>query len=273
MRLNRAILLLIIMIYATGCIKKPDATPNPWLVPFQERTTNAVSRSQMRAMNRLGNIYLEAGLEEEYESAMNTAMELYAGDLDVTFTRINMLIDRINRQRNEVLQWAGNLRRAGIDPSELSNESLPESEPERSEAVDYLEAVRELDERYRECSRIMAIACTAIPYNADLYYRTANLQYIRAREDGDRDKFRDAINYLRRAIATDSRHLESYHLIALSYEELGDNDRAVRFWRLLEVVYDIAPEIMGEEFLTEEREALHLTALVHLEELGAGAEE
>jgi tetratricopeptide (TPR) repeat protein len=96
------------------------------------------------------------------------------------------------------------------------------------------------------------------------------LQFLRADEDGDRTKYKDAINYLKRAIASDSGHLESYHLIALAYERLGDKDRAIRFWNLFETIYEVSPQVMGKDFITPERERLHEEALAHLESLGAG---
>ncbi len=227
----------------------------------------------MRAMVRLANIYRDVGLEKEYLSCLNVAIEIYAGDIDVTFTLINKLIEKINETRNEVGQARVHLEDQGIDPLTISEDNLPVSEPARGDAMSYLEAAEDLESQYENCFRIMSIGCTAIPYNAELYYRTAMLQYIRAQEDGDNTKYRDTINFLKRAIASDSGHLESYHLIALAYEQLGDRDRAIRFWRLFEVVYEIAPEVAGEEFLTPQREALHLEALDHLENLGAGSEE
>jgi tetratricopeptide (TPR) repeat protein len=137
----------------------------------------------------------------------------------------------------------------------------------------YLDARKDLDAQYYECYRLMRVSCGQIPYNAELYYRTASLQYLRADEDGDRDKYKDAINWLKRAIASDSGHIESYHLIALAYERLGDKDRAARFWRLFEVIYEIAPEVMGEGFITPARESLHYEAMAHLDALGTNIED
>jgi tetratricopeptide (TPR) repeat protein len=101
----------------------------------------------------------------------------------------------------------------------------------------------------------------------------ASLQFIRAEENNDRTLYKDAINYLKRAIASDSGHLESYHLIALAFERLGDNERAIRFWQLFETIYEIAPQVMGEGFITPERERMHRDALEHLAALGAGQAE
>jgi tetratricopeptide (TPR) repeat protein len=263
------ILLLLLLLFGVSCSTGPNASPNPWLVPFQDRSTSAVSRSQMRAMARLANIYREAGLEAEYEGCISTAFDLYPGDLDNTYTYLNILIDRINVQREEVTRQRQALVSNGIDIDSLTRDSLPGNEPERSEAVAYLDAQDELQQKYDSCYRIMAIACDAVPYNADLYYTTANLQYMRAVETDDRDKYKDAIYYLKKAISTDSGHLESYSLIALCYEKLGDNDRAIRFWRLLETVYEIAPEVI-EDFRTPEHEEMHRIALQHLANLGAG---
>jgi len=261
--------LLALSIGVTGCPKPRDVVPNPWLVPFQERHGSAVSRSQMRAMVRLAQMYRERGLKDEYLRALTTAVELYAGDTEVTYQLLNELIGMINKSRSDVSQRKALLSRMGIDASSLSTGSLPADDPARREAQAYLESREKLEALYEETYRILSTACGQIPYNAELYYRTAHLQYLRAEEDGDRDKYKDAINFLKRAIASDSSHLESYHLIALAYERLGDTDRAMRFWRLFEVVYEIAPETVGEGFLTPEREQLHREALRHLESLGA----
>ncbi len=227
----------------------------------------------MRAMNRLAQLYKSKGMEEEYIRALTTAVELYAGDTGVTYELLNELIGRINDGRYDVSNLEEMLRGMGIDPATLSADNLPESDRARQGAIRYLEAKEDLEALYNECYRILSSACGQIPYNADLYYRTAHLQFLRAEEDGDRDKYKDAINFLKRAIASDSSHLESYHLLALAYERLDDSDRAVRFWRLFEVVYEIAPETMGETFITPERERMHMEALEHLEALGATADE
>ena len=227
----------------------------------------------MRAMVRLGDIYKQAGMEKEYVGCLTTAVELFAGDSNVTFELLNILIDRVNRTRTAISEKKTELKRMRVDPETLTENSVPSSEPMRSAALAYLEELESLDTQYNECYRLMRVSCGQIPYNAELYYRTASLQYLRAEEDGDRDKYKDAINWLQRAIASDSGHIESYHLIALAYEKLGDNDRAVRFWRLFEVIYEIAPEVMGKDFLTPQRESLHYEAMAHLDALGASKEE
>ncbi|HEX9744811.1 MAG TPA: hypothetical protein VGB30_05235 [bacterium] len=234
---------IIFMLLITGCPKPDEQATNPWLVPFQERHSSMLSRSQMRAMVRLGDIYNSAGMEKEYVGALTTAVELYAGDQNVTFELINALIEDINELRSHV----------AIDPS-----------PARKD---------ELEAQYEELLRIMRTACNQIPYNAELYYRTASLQYLRAEEDGDEDKYKDAINYLKRAIASDSGHLESYHLIAVCYERLEDNERALRFWKLFEVIYEIAPQVMGDGFIDDQRRQLHQDALARIEALEASGTE
>ena len=70
------------------------------------------------------------------------------------------------------------------------------------------------------------------------------------------------------SVAADSSNLESYRLIAIAYERLGDNDRALRFWRLFEVIYEIAPETIPNWEATPDREAMHEEALLHIEILG-----
>ena len=266
------ILIPFLLFAIIGCSVERESSPNPWLVPFQDRTGSAVSRSQMRAMVRMGNIYLKAGLQREYELCIGTAFDLYPGDIDTTFAYLNILIEKINERRAEVLGKKAELERTGIDVGNLSQENLPENEPVLSLALDYLESQENLEESYENCYRAMAIACDAVPYNADLYYTTANLQFIRGDETGDRDKYIDAINYLKRAISSDSGHIQSYWLIATCYEKLGDTDRAIRFWKLLDVVYNIAPEVMPD-FQTDERAALHRDALRYLEMHGAKAVE
>jgi len=202
-----------------------------------------MSRSQMRAMARLARFYAEAEMDKEYVSAMTTAVELFAGDRNITFELINALIDKINNLRIQI----------------ASNPSP--------------ELKSELEGRYEELLRIMRSACNQIPYNSELYFRTASLQFLRAEEGGDREKYKDAINFLKRAIASDSGHLESYHLLAMCYERLGDEERALRFWRLFEVIYEMAPEIMGREFITDSRKSMHNDAVRRIAELEASGYE
>jgi tetratricopeptide (TPR) repeat protein len=276
MRSIRKILVIFFAGYLavlSGCASPREVISNPWLVPFQERQTSSVSRSQMRAMARLAYVYKAAGMKDEYVGALITAVELYAGDTTVTFELLNELIDGINQSRAEILQLKNALENTGLNPEDVSAGNMPTGDVQRQVAENYLDVKDQLEARYDECYRILSNACGQIPYNAELYYRTAHLQYLRASEDGDETRYKDAINFLKRAIASDSAHLESYHLIAMCYEKLGDNDRAIRFWRLFEVIYGIAPEVMGEGFITPQREALHQEALQHLESLGAEVEE
>lgn len=227
----------------------------------------------MRAMVRLANIYRLAGMDREYVGAMTTAVELFAGDRQVTFELINRMIDDTNRLRAEIYGLKRSLNQMGINPDSLSPDNLPQDETELSIAVSYLNTRDELEFQYRECYRILANACGQIPYDPELYYRIASLQYLRAEEDGDRTKYKDAINYLKKAIASDSSHLESYHLIAMAYERLGDKERAKRFWQLFETIYEIAPMVMGKNFITPEREKLHQEAIQHLANLGVKDED
>jgi tetratricopeptide (TPR) repeat protein len=264
---------MALLLFITGCPSPHEVSPNPWLVPFGQRHSSAVSRSQMRSMVRLAQIYKNHRMEKEYIHAMTTAVELYAGDIEVTFELLNELIGKINESRADVARRESSLSRLDIDPSLLTADQIPYTGSSRREAEAYLEAKSNLEALYEETYRILSSACGQIPYNADLYYRTAHLQFLRAEDDGDRDKYRDAINFLKRAIASDSSSLESYHLIALAYERLGDTDRAIRFWRLFEVVYEIAPETMGPGFITPQRESMHREALEHLEALGASTDE
>ncbi len=250
-----------------GCGTKEEINANPWLVEYTSRHGSTVSRSQMRAMVRLGNFYREQGLESEYVHCLTTAVELYAGDMDVTFDLLNILIESINEKRTEVLGMESVLERYNIDTDTISVDNLLHIDAGRDVAENYLEARSDLESQYEECYRILVISCTQIPYNAELYFNTAHLQYLRASDDGDRDKFKIAIEYLKRAIASDSAHLESYHLIALTYEKLNDMDRALRFWRLFEVIYEMAPETLGQGFLTPYREGLHAEALEHIAEI------
>jgi len=260
---------IFLLLITTGCPSPREVSPNPWLVPFRQRHSSAVSRSQMRAMTRLANIYKNKGMEKEYVHALTTAVELYAGDIETTFELLNELIGKINEGRADVARRESSLSRLGIDPESVTDENTDELGISQREAETYLEAKADLEELYDETYRILSSACGQIPYNAELYYRTAHLQFLRVEDDGDRDKYRDAINFLKRAIASDSSHLESYHLIALAYERLGDTNRAERFWRLFEVVYEIAPETYGERFITPQREAMHREAIEHLEDLDA----
>jgi tetratricopeptide (TPR) repeat protein len=238
-------------------------------VPFQQRQGSAISRSQMRAMVRLADIYKSAGMEKEYLGSMVTAVEIFAGDKQVTFDLLNYLIDGINRSRANVMALGSQLRSRGVDPASVPLEGALQD----STAAAYQSAKLQLDSQETECYRIMSNACWQIPYNADLYYRTASLQFIRAQDDGDQSKYKDAINFLKRAIASDSGHLESYDLIALAYEKLGDKNRAIRFWQLFETVYEIAPQVIGPGFITPERQRLHAEAVAHLAQLGAKPEE
>ena len=271
---HRTYVLLMAFLILTGCPKPRELTTNPWLVPFQEKQTSTVSRSQMRAMAKLAHIYRDAGLEKEYVAAMVTAIDIYAGDQDVTFELLNYLIDKINGARSDLSSLRNRLTSLGVDARQLTNDNLPRENPDALRiATEYLATKDNLDAQYEECYRVLRSAAIQIPYNPDLYYRVASLQYIRAAEDGDRDKYKDAIYYLKRAIASDSGHLESYHLIALAYEKLNDRERAVRFWQLFEIIYDIAPQVMGQGFITPDRERLHREALQHLADLGAGPEE
>lgn len=263
-----AILILVAGIIS-GCSGGKSEVTNPWLVPFRERHASETARSQMRAMVRLANIYRDAGLHDEYVKSLMTGVALYAGDQNVTFELLNVLIDDINTYRVNLSESSTRLILMGIDPSAISDQRLPEPGTGRSEAEYYLATRKELEQKYEQCFNVMRTACNQIPYNAELYYRTAYLQYLRAGEDGDEDKYRDAINFLKRSIASDSGHLESYHLIAVCYEKIGDMDRALRFWRLFEVIYEIAPEVIGEGYITTERENLHAEALEHLENLAS----
>ncbi len=264
--------ILPVLVVTIGCAKPTEVNSNPWLVPFQERQVSTVSRSHMRAMVRLANVYKDHGMDEEYMHSMVTAVEIFAGDSGVTFQLLNEFIDRINIKRSDRAMQENALTGLGIDSHDISRENLP-PEYGRAEAIQYLDTIDELETLYEECYRILSSACGQIPYNAELYYRTAHLQYLRAGEDGDRDKYRDATAFLKRAIASDSRHLESYYLIALTYERLDDTDRAMRFWRLFEVIYEIAPETLGREFITPDRERMHNEALRHLEELSVNADQ
>lgn len=266
MRVQKLIFFVLILILFSACRKPADVTTNPWLVPGEERSASSVSRSQMRAMYRLAGIYRDTGMHFEYVNALTTAVELYAGDIGITFELLNELIEGINNSLGEVSRHKDNLVRMGIDPETIDPEDrdgLP------SQAERYLVLLDDLEAQYEECYRILKNACWQIPYNPELYFRTANLQFLRAEEDGDEEKYKDAIAYLKRAIASDSSHLESYRLIAIAYERLGNNELAVRFWRLFEVIYEIAPEIRGEEFITPDREAMHEEALQRLQVLDA----
>jgi len=260
--------LVAILASLVGCVAESEINPNPWLVPFTERHGSTISRSQMRAMKNLANIYRDHEMMFERRHALITAVELYAGDQAVTFELLNIFIDEINNGRIGVMEQEAALDSFGIDVAEVSNENLPDGEVARQIAVSYIEARERLNQSYEECYRMLSTACGQIPYNVELYYATANLQYIRAEEDGDRAKYRDAIHWLKNAIATSSEHLESYHLIAMSYERLGDPVRAIRFWRLFEVIYEIAPEVRGEGFITESRMQMHEDALFHISVLG-----
>jgi tetratricopeptide (TPR) repeat protein len=254
------------------CMKARDVSANPWLVPYLERQSSTVSRSQMRAMSDLSHIYRDAGMQKEYVAAMVAAIDIYAGDRDVTFELLNYLIDKINTSRADLFSLKHQLENNGVDVFSLSGENLPASDEARALAVEYLNLKDSLNSRYEECYRILRSAAIQIPYDAELYYRVASLQYIRAEDDGDREKYKDAIYYLKRAIACDSGHLESYQLIAMSFERLGDKDRAIRFWQLFEIIYQIAPQVMGEGFVTPQRQRLHQQALQHLNDLGASIE-
>lgn len=266
MRLPSLIFLCLSALLVGSCHKPADVTPNPWLVPGDERFESSVSRSQMRAMYRLAGIYKDAGLHFEYIHALTTAIELFAGDIDVTFELLNELIGGINNTLDEVARQKSVLSGVGIDPSTLSRDNGTQLSPQEGL---YLDTRDKLEAQYEECYRILRNACWQIPYNTELYFRTANLQFLRAEEDGDEEKYKDAIAYLKRAIATDSSHLESYRLIAITYERLGNTELAIRFWRLFEVIYEIAPEIRGEGFITPEIGQMHEEALEHLEALGA----
>lgn len=275
MRLHSLILYCLAILILASCQRPVNVTPNPWLVPGEERSASSVSRSQMRAMYRLAGIYESAGMQFEYVHALTTAVELYAGDTGVTFELLNELIEGINISLNEVSRLKNELIRSGIDPSTLlgkGSQTLP-LRPGSELAESYLEAREKLEAQYEECYRILKNACWQIPYNTELYFRTANLQFLRAEEDGDEEKYRDAIAYLKRAIATDSSHLESYRLIAVTYERLGNTELAIRFWRLFEVIYEIAPEIRGEGFITPQIEEMHEEALRHIENLGVADEQ
>lgn len=252
----------------SACTRPKQVMVNPWLVPFQNRQESAISRSQMRAMVRLAVIYQNAGMEREYGLAMTTAVEIFAGDKDVTFDLLNYLIDGINKSRANMLATRNRLADLGINPANVTRDTLPDTEPQRSASVAYLDAADELNNEEAECYRIMSNACIQLPYNADLYYRTAGLQYIRAQDDGDVNKYKDAIGFLKKAIASDSGHIESYDLLALIYEKLGDKNRAIRFWQLFETVYEIAPQVMGQGFITPDRQHLHDEAVAHLSQLG-----
>jgi tetratricopeptide (TPR) repeat protein len=260
---------LLLLLAICGCPSRKEIVSNPWLVPFQERHASDISRSQMRSMARLAHIYRDKGMEKEYVHALTTAVELYAGDADVTFELLNVLIDKINGDRRDLNQIKNSLAAQGIEPSQITPGFQTNSPELQALADTYLQSKATLEALYEEAYRILSNACGQIPYNAELYYRTAHLQYLRAEEDGDRNKYKDAINYLKRAIASDSSHLESYYLIALCYERLGDTERAIRFWRLFEVIYNIAPETMGPGFITPGREQMHEQALARLEALGA----
>jgi tetratricopeptide (TPR) repeat protein len=269
-----AIILTLLLVTSTlSCTAPVKVVSNPWLVPFQDRRGSSLSRSQMRAMVKLADIYKAKGMEKEYQASMVTAIELYAGDKDVTFELINFLIDKINLSRADLLARKNQLTSLGVDAKSLTRDSVPPDEPAHSKAVEYLNARDGLEIQYQECYRVLANACWQIPYDPELYYRIASLQYLRAEEDGDVTKYKDAINYLKRAIASDSGHLESYQLIALAYEKLGDKDRAIRFWQLYETIYEIAPQVLGKQVLTPDRERFHQDALQHLKQLGAKPEE
>ncbi len=263
------LVLAALLAISPGCQGEKDVITNPWLVPYQQRQASAVSRSQMRAMVRLANLYQASGMEKEYLHALTTGVELFAGDIDVTFQLLNVLIDKVNQVNAVVLEDKAALGAAGLDAANLSRDNLPPPGQGRDEALKYLDSKDKLESLFDESYRIFSTACGQIPYNAQLYYRTADLQYLRARQDGDNAKYKDAIYFLKRAIASDSSHLESYRLIALCYERLGDKDRAIRFWRLFEVIYEIAPQTMGPKFITSQREQFHGEALQHLENLGA----
>ena len=262
---------IVWVLFTLSCANPVKVVSNPWLVPFQDRHGSTLSRSQMRAMVRLANVYMKAGMEKEYQSSMVTAVELYAGDKDVTFELINFLIDKINRKRAELQDRRNELQSLGVDPKSVTRDNLPQAEPAHAKASQYMDSREMLESQYEECFRILSNACWQMPYDPELYYRIASLQYLRAEEDGDRNKYKDAVNFLKRGIASDSGHLESYHLIALAYEKLGDNDRAIRFWQLFETIYEIAPQVMGKQFVTQQRERLHREALQHLEQLGPGS--
>ena len=261
----------------SGCIKSPETVPNPWLVPFQERHGSEISRSQMRAMVRLADIYRDAGFQKEYLSSMITAVELYAGDQTVTFELLNTLIEGINKTRGEIAGYRLSLLGLGINPDQLSGENLPDADPAWRIGTEFLNKRDELETQYNECYRILSVACGQIPYNAELYYRTASLQYLRGLEDPDEEsrieKFKDAINFLKRAIASDSTHLESYDLIASCYQQLGDTNREIRFRRLFEVVYKIAPDVIGEGFISPQRREMHTKSEERLTSLGESIEE
>ncbi|MCK4719086.1 hypothetical protein KAU08_00430 [bacterium] len=266
MRRSSLILVLLIIIFSSGCRTSTDVNPNPWLVAGEDRFSSSVSRSQMRALYRLSHIYKDAGLQYEYIHALTTAVELFAGDINITYELLNELIEGINVTRNLASQQRIILSQNGIDASSLTRD---EDEPLDEQVEAYLNILDKLEARYDECFRILRNACWQIPYNPDLYYRTAHLQFLRAEEDGDEVKYTDAIAYLKKAIATDSSHLESYRLIAIAYERLDQKELATRFWRLFEVIYEIAPEVRGEGFITPDRESMHEEALSHLERLGA----
>jgi len=260
---------LLVFLTSTGCTDTPEVSPNPWLVDFQSRHGSPVSHSQMRAMLRLAYTYRDHGLENEYLHSLTTAVELYAGDIDVTTELINHLIEKINETTSTVRQFDGILERFGIDKETLSHETLQFIESGAEQAGAYLDVKDELEGYFEECYRILSMACGQLPYNTDFYYRTAQLQFIRAEQDGDRDKYKDAINFLKRAIATKSWHLESYHLIAQAYEKLGDTDRALRFWKQFEVIYEVGPQTLGDGFITQATIEMHEEALVHIADLEA----
>ncbi|MFH1676003.1 MAG: hypothetical protein ABIC40_03175 [bacterium] len=276
MKTISSIFTLAMLVIFSGCFKSTGAVPNPWLVPFQDRHGSEISRSQMRAMVRLGDIYRDAGFQKEYLSCMITAVELYAGDQSVTFELLNTLIEGINKTRGEIAGNRMSLFDLGINPDQLNADNLPDTDPAWRFAVNYLNEKEELEAQYKECYRILSVACGQIPYNAELYYRTASLQYLRALEDPDEEsrneKYKDAINFLKRAIASDSSHLESYDLIASCYRQLGDTSREIRFRRLFEVVYKIAPDVMGQGFITSQRREMHIKSEERLRSLGESVE-
>jgi len=258
---------LLILALSSGCGDSTNVTPNPWLVEFQNRHGSPVSHSQMRAMLRLAYTYRDHGMEAEYIHALTTGVELYAGDMDVTTELINYMIGRINETNLVLKQHEGIIERYGIDKATLTDDSVQYIENGADEAKAYLATKKELETEFEECYRILSMACGQLPYNTDFYYRTAQLQYIRAEQDGDPEKYRDAINFLKRAIATKSWHLESYHLIAQAYEKLGDNRRALRFWKQFEVIYEVAPQTLGEGVITDEIREMHGDAVRRIAEL------
>ncbi len=271
-RLILLLLLAIFFVLNISCTDSGDVITNPWLVPFRERHGSAVSRSQMRAMVRLARFYQDAGMQAEYHHSLTTGVELYAGDIGVTFELLNVLIDGINAGRASLTRRKAEHTGLGIAPESITIDIVPEPglpDAAGEALTGYIESLTELETLYEEAYRILSSACGQIPYNPELYYRTAHLQFLRAEEDGDRDKYKDAINYLKRSIASDSSHLESYHLLATSYERLGDSDRSLRFWRLFEVIYEIAPQTVGQGFITPQREAMHEEALERITELEA----